>query len=341
MTTYAFELSGEHETLPRSEALALVEIFSSGYRELAFLDQCLIVEAESLDVKLLGERLALTHRIIEVLAICDASIDDLADVVSRLELPHMRYMIRAHRIKNAKPGASEVEHDVGRILFKKGYKADLLAPEIVLRAIITTGKIILGQEAAKMDRSSFEARRPHLKPFFHPGVLMPRMARSLVNISQARRGERLLDPFAGTCGILIEACLIGIEGVGIEVQARLVRGALCNLGGLDCSLISGDAKRLPFRNSSFHAAVLDTPYGRSAKILASSKEQLIRESLGELFRVILPGRRMIILADGPIDALITTAGFQIIEKHTDRVHKSLIRHIFICIATANFSFHPD
>ena len=82
MTTYAFELSGEHETLPRSEALALVEIFSSRFCEVAFLDQCLIVEAEDLDVQLLGRRLAMTHRIIEVLAVCDANLEALAQSVS-------------------------------------------------------------------------------------------------------------------------------------------------------------------------------------------------------------------------------------------------------------------
>jgi tRNA (guanine10-N2)-dimethyltransferase len=330
MKTYAFELSGEHETLPRSEALALVEINSTRFCEVAFLDQCLIVEAEDLDVQLLGSRLAMTHRIIEVLAISDATLEALAHAVSQLALPSQRYMVRAHRIKDAAPPADAVEREVGRILFQRGFKADLKKPEMVLRAVITTGRIILGREVARCDRSSFEARRPHLKPFFHPGVLMPRMARSLINLTQVRANEILLDPFAGTCGILIEACLIGIQGLGIEVQTRLVKGALCNLHTLECSLLLGDAKRLPLQNSSIDAAVLDTPYGRSAKILAKSKEYLLQESLSELFRVIKPGRRMVIVADSSLEVLLTNAGFAIIQKHTDRVHGSLTRQIFLC-----------
>jgi tRNA (guanine10-N2)-dimethyltransferase len=329
MKKYAFELSGEHETLPRCEALALAEIYSAGFRELAFFDQCLLVEAEDLDLDTLGKRLAMTHRIIEVLAVCDASPEALAESTRGIPLPQKKYKVRARRIKDSLPKADEVEREVGRILFHRGYKADLKNPEIILRAVVTAGKIILGLEVAKTDRSSFEGRRPHLKPFFHPGVLMPRMARALVNISQVRAGERLLDPFAGTCGILIEACLIGIEGVGIEVQSRLVKGASCNLSGLECSLILGDAKRMPFQNSSIDGAVLDTPYGRSARIEADSKEHLLVESLSELYRVIKPGRRMIILADRSIDDLLTNAGFEIIQKHTDRVHGSLTRHIFI------------
>ena len=330
MKSYAFELSGEHESLPRCEAIALVEIFSDRYREQSYLDQCLIVEAEGLDVRALGERLAMTHRIIEVMAICEADLEDLARSVALLSLPDESYRIRARRIKNASPRADAVEHEIGRVLLGKGIRADLKSPNIELRAVITSGKIILGVEVARIDRSSFEARRPHLKPFFHPGVLMPRMARSLVNLTQIRAGERLLDPFAGTCGILVEACLMGIECLGIEAQGRLVKGAICNLENMNCALVLGDAKRLALKDASIYGAVLDIPYGRSARILASSKEDLLKESLSELFRVIRPGRRMVIVADGPIDSQISNAGFRVIQSHLDRVHRSLIRHIFLC-----------
>ena len=330
MKRYAFELSGEHESLPRCEAIALVEIFSDRYREQSSLDQCLIVEAEGLDVRALGDRLAMTHRIIEVMAICEADLEDLARSVALLSLPDESYRIRARRIKNASPRADAVEHEIGRVLLGKGIRADLKSPNIELRAVITSGKIILGVEVARVDRSSFEARRPHLKPFFHPGVLMPRMARSLVNLTQIRAGERLLDPFAGTCGILVEACLMGIECLGIEAQGRLVKGAICNLENMNCALVLGDAKRLALKDASIYGAVLDIPYGRSARILASSKEDLLKESLSELFRVIRPGRRMVIVADGPIDSQISNAGFRVIQSHLDRVHRSLIRHIFLC-----------
>lgn len=330
MKSYAFELSGEHESLPRCEAIALVEIFSDRYREQSYLDQCLIVEAEGLDVRALGDRLAMTHRIIEVMAICEADLEDLARSVALLSLPDESYRIRARRIKNASPRADAVEHEIGRVLLGKGIRADLKSPNIELRAVITSGKIILGVEVARVDRSSFEARRPHLKPFFHPGVLMPRMARSLVNLTQIRAGERLLDPFAGTCGILVEACLMGIECLGIEAQGRLVKGAICNLENMNCALVLGDAKRLALKDASIYGAVLDIPYGRSARILASSKEDLLKESLSELFRVIRPGRRMVIVADGPIDSQISNAGFKVIQSHLDRVHRSLIRHIFLC-----------
>jgi tRNA (guanine10-N2)-dimethyltransferase len=328
---YAFELSGEHDTLPRSEALALLDVYSSGYRELCWLDQCLIVEANDLDARTMGSRLGMTHRIIKILAICDARPEAIASAVQEFNIPCKSYRIRARKVKHASMKGDQVEHEVGRALYQLGYRADLSNPEVELRAIITGNKVILGLEVGRAERSGFEDRRPHLRPFFYPGVLMPRMARALVNISQAKEGETLLDPFSGTGGILMEACLAGMAGIGVDVQKKLVRGARVNLNGLDCCLIIGDAKRMPFKNCSVHNAVLDTPYGRSALIEATSREELLFQSLSELYRVLKPGRRMVVVADRPIGDIIMKASFQIIEIHAHRVHRSLTRQIFICM----------
>ncbi len=329
--TYAFELSGEHDTLPRSEALALLHVYSRGFRELCCLDQCLVVEAEDLDARTLGSRLAMTHRIIEVLTICDARLDSLADAAMSIGIPDKVYRVRARKVKNAHLHGDQVEREVGRALYKRGYKADLANPEMELRAIITGNKVVLGIEVVRAKRCEFEDRRPHFKAFFYPGVLMPRMARALVNISQAKEDDLLLDPFSGTGGILVEACLVGIRCIGVDVQNKLVRGAKVNVEALDCTLIVGDARRLPFRDCSVDNAVLDTPYGRSALIKAESKEELLDNSLAELHRVLKPGRRIVVVAERQIEDHITGANFAVREIHTDRVHRSLTRHIFVCM----------
>jgi tRNA (guanine10-N2)-dimethyltransferase len=161
-------------------------------------------------------------------------------------------------------------------------------------------------------------------------VLMPRMARALVNISQAKDGDLLLDPFSGTGGILVEACLVGIRCIGVDVQKKLVRGAKVNIDGLDCTLIAGDARRLPLRDCSVDNAVLDTPYGRSALIRAESKDELLDRSLAELHRVLRPGRRIVVVAERQIEDHINRANFHVREIHSDRVHRSLTRQIFVC-----------
>ncbi|NYT02318.1 MAG: methyltransferase domain-containing protein [Methanosarcinales archaeon] len=330
MPRYAIELSGEHETLPRAEALALLDLYATSFREIQSLDQCLVVEAEDLDADSMGRRLAMSHRIVEVLAVCRADLQDLRDALEEVPLPQLRYRVRARRVKDAPLACCDVERAAGSVLFRRGYRADLSRPEMELRGLVTGESIVFGRELARADRSGFEHRRPHLKPFFYPGVLMPRMARALVNLSQVRTGEVLLDPFSGTGGILVEACLAGAKGLGVDVQKKLVRGAGCNLEGLDCSLLAGDAKRLPLKDQSVDGVVTDPPYGRSAAIRASSRDDLLAQSLKEIHRVLKPGKRMVILADNDIGGQIIESGYEVINMFKDRVHRSLTRHIFLC-----------
>jgi len=338
MKTYAFELSGEHSTLPKSEVLALAGIYSGSFKELASLDQCLLAQAKGLHLAALGRRLAMTHRILEVMAVSSASLEAVEKAALEMNVvdssARPTYRIRAHRIKLSPLPADRVERTVGRALFSRGYKADMKNPDVDLRAIVTGDKVIMGREVARIDRGGFESRRPHLKPFFHPGALMPRMARALVNLSQAREGQVLLDPFSGTAGILVEACLMDIRGLGVDFEAEMVRGAKDNLEGLDCCLIRGDAKHLPLNDKSIDCSVLDIPYGRSAAIRAASKEALLEKSLPEIYRVLRPGRRMVIVADRPLEGEISKAGFDLLERHHERVHRSLTRHILVCRTAA-------
>jgi len=329
-TRYVLELSGEHPTIPKSEACALLEICSSGYRVVSDLDRCLVVEAQDLDLSTLGKRVAMTHRVVEVWAEVEPTPEGVAEAAKDLDLPLKTYRVRAKRVGDAPLGSDEVERKVGSALWRRGYKADLKDPEIEIRAIVAKERVFLGREAACADRSGFLARRPHKKPFFHPGTMLPKLSRALVNLAMVNEGERLLDPFSGTAGFLVEAGLVGIRGLGLDVQEEIVRGAKSNLEGLDCTLLVGDAARLPLKDRSIEGAVSDAPYGRSALIQAGSRDELLAGSLAELRRVLVPKRRMIYVDDRPVGGFIEDAGFEILESHAERVHRSLTRHIFVC-----------
>ena len=329
---YAFELSGEHPKIPRSEALALLAITSPGYRVVSEGERHFVVEARDLDLSLdrLGARMAMTHRIVEVAAEAEPTPEGVAEAAAELDLPDRSYRVRAKRLGGAPLASDEVERMVGSVLWRRGYHADLADPQIEIRAVVTSERVLLGREVARSDRTGFRDRRPHKKPFFHPGAILPKLARALVNLSQVKEGERLLDPFAGTAGFLVEAGLLGVRGLGVDVQGRIVRGAASNLEGLDCTLIVGDAMRLPLKDESIEVAVSDAPYGRSALIQAGSRDELLAGSLAELRRVLVPGRRMVFVEDRPVGGAIEEAGFEILEAHQERVHRSLTRHIFVC-----------
>ena len=327
---YAFELSGEHPTIPKSEALSLLEVTSAGYGIVSESDRCLVVEARDLDLSRLGARMAMVHRVVEVAADGEPTPEGVAEAAASLDLPDKTYKVRATCLGEASIASDEVERLVGSVLWKRGYKADLSDPEIEIRAVLTEDRILLGREVARTDRAGFRARRPHLKPFFYPGTMLPKLARALVNLSFAREGERLLDPFAGTGGFLVEAGLMGVRGVGVDVQEGIARGAAANLEGLECSLIVGDAMILPLKDGSIEAAVSDAPYGRSALIQAGSRDELLAGSLAELRRVLIPGGRMVFVDDRPVGVAIEEAGFVVLEVHRERVHRSLTRQIYVC-----------
>ncbi len=330
----AFELSGEHSTLPKSEAIACLESLKADFRIHFSLDSCLVIDlknnADNI-IQGLSKRLAMTHHIIKVLGIGGSGQQDILELVSGAPLDFEgTYSIRVRRIKDYSGINTEsMEKQLGGIFYRKGFHADLRSPTIRFRVLLTEDKSIFGYTAGSINRSAYEARKPHYKPFFYPGVLMPRVARALVNI--AKPGEYILDPFCGTGGILIEAGLMGIKVIGGEVQRKLLLGAKTNLDyyGVDYSLMYQDACRLALCNDTMDAVVTDPPYGRSAAIKAESIEHLLSHSLEESFRVLKKGKRAVFVSERKIEELALEAGFRILEMHEQRVHKSLTRRICV------------
>ncbi|MCX9024838.1 MAG: TRM11 family methyltransferase [Candidatus Methanoperedens sp.] len=335
---FAFELSGEHKTLPVSEVCACLEASGVRHKIIHSLDGCLIIDIEN-DIKKdseniiksLTKRLAMTHHIIKVLGIGGSSEKDVLDVVSNnLSDIEGTYSIRVKRVRDySSINTESMERKIGGIFFKRGAHADLKDPQTQFRVILTEDKCIFGIMCGSIDRSAFEARKPHYKPFFYPGVLMPRVALALVNI--AKPDKSLFDPFCGTGGILIEAGLIGIKAIGGDMQRKILLGAKMNLDhyNVDYSLMFEDACRLALRDNCIDAVVTDPPYGRSAAIKAQSLEYMLGKSLKEVYRVLKPGRRAVFISERPIEKLVQEAGFEVIELHLQRVHKSLTRRMLV------------
>ncbi len=333
---FAFELSGEHATIPVSEALACLESLKADFKIHILLDGCLIIDLKNnIDkiVPALSKRLAMTHHIIKVLGIGGQCEEDILDAVNRsLQDFEGTYSIRVRRIKEySRINTEAMEQRIGGIFYRRGFHANLKNPQMRFRVILTEDKSVFGYIACSIDRGAYEVRKPHYKPFFYPGVLMPRMARALVNISKAE--DYLLDPFCGTGGILVEAGLIGIKVLGGDVQRKLLLGAKMNLDyyNVDYSLMYQDACSLALRDESVEAAVTDPPYGRSAAIRADSLQHLLISSLCEIHRVLKKKKRAIFVSERPIDDLAEEAGFDLVESHLQRVHRSLTRRIYVLL----------
>lgn len=328
----AFELSGEHETLPKAEVLGCLRAFDTRFKEVADLDQLFAVEIER--VPPLATRLAMTHRILEVLGFCPANPNSIADLVSSVDLELKKdetFCVRAKQVKEHVLDISDLEKKAGAIIYKRGYRVNLENPDVVFRLILTGGQCLFGRLMYSVDRKQYELRRPHRRPFFHPGVLLPRTARALVNIASIHKGGKLLDPFCGTGGVLIEAGLVGARCTGVDAQRKMILGANTNLQyyGISGELMIGDACNLGLAGNSVDAIVTDPPYGRSALFRADSLEDLYDSSLKEIHRILKQGKRAVVVSQTPIERIAGDAGFTIVECHRQRVHKSLTRQITV------------
>lgn len=83
-------------------------------------------------------------------------------------------------------------------------------------------------------------------------AISPRLAKILVNLSHAKKGETLLDPFCGIGVILQETLLQNINVIGIDIDSEAARGAEKNLQWLkknygfsaDYKVLNQDSKKI-------------------------------------------------------------------------------------------------
>ncbi len=110
----------------------------------------------------------------------------------------------------------------------------------------------------------FEKRRAHLRPALHPSSLHPRLARAMINLTGITKGK-VVDPFVGTGGILIEAGLLGFPVIGYDVDEHMLLRAEKNLKSLKIdayTLARKDATKL---KAKIPVIVADLPYGKMTK----------------------------------------------------------------------------
>jgi len=366
----AFELSGEHETLPKSEVLACLRALNISYAEKTFSDGILVIDVQlspgGKTFNILSRRLGMTHCIYEICGESkpkpEKAEEGILGLIKNADIHGIMKQERTFAVrvrvkqkdtpslflpKGKRPLSSkrDLERKAGEIIKRKGYVVDLTNPAKTFVLLFAKNTCFLCLLVHSADRKQFRGRRPHLRPFFLPGVITPKIARVLANLSEIKEGRGvLLDPFCGTGGILIEAGLIGSATtlIGIDVQEKVARGAETNLRfyGLDANLVVGDASKMALRDDSVDAIVTDLPYGRSSLVsgvgyFTAESRSLFRESLyqnalAEFHRVLKKRGKVVVISNSDsIYSLSYEYGFRIINRCKYRVHKSLSRYIAV------------
>ncbi|MBN17072.1 MAG: THUMP domain-containing protein [Candidatus Thermoplasmatota archaeon] len=278
-----------------------------------------------------------------------------------------RVAVRATRSGERVKGWSSrfIAGEIGGKLVEAGYEIDLTNPEIILRVhLLATTKgfthpddfssePVIAWGITIHDGDDWAQRKAPMRPFFKPISLDPKLARAMVNFA-CPNGGRLLDPFCGTGGLLVEGVLCGMDSCGSDLAWPMVVGSRENA---QWAVERGGVGHYDVRNGSalnlsetwdnlFDGFAFDPPYGRNAW-KSEDGFDLLSGTLKSCHNIAANGAKLVTLIPWPpelIDAPIeqgisfgkswgdiaeafSNAGWSIVNTSAIRVHRSLARRL--------------
>ena len=338
-------LAGEHQSLALGELRAVLDVEAKFYRILASLEGVAVFEAAMESASRVVERSAWVREVGLLTGIGEATRRGLESALSGLST------LLEHLDKGGGMGPVRVE--VSRF---RGYSRDSLPREealavalnflsregikasprgsLVLRVHITEGVVIAGLALHAATSRRFRGRFPRERPFFKPGPLSPQLSRVMVNLSRLASDHTFLDPFCGTGGFCLEACLIGASRlVCMDIDSVMARGALENLSWYGCKalVVRGDAVDPAFSPGSVDSVSTDPPYGRSTTTSGRSYGDLVGSFLSKIVDSVRRGGYVVFAGPhGEEPHLIAeSVGLSVVERYQMYVHSTLTREIVV------------
>jgi len=327
--------------LPFSEIESILE--AEGYRYVAAerLRQIFRLEADKSATKSIVTRAAMTRTCCQELFSCSSRFAEIAEALQCTSLDTViekseSFAVRIRRIGGvpAEGTSMDLEKKLGKIVLEQvaGTKVKLKTPKYVFLGVLTENRFVFGLKLGEVPTKPFTERRPRKRPFFQPSAVAAKLARCMVNLARAKRGNLVLDPFCGTASFLIEAGLIGCRVIGADAQRHMMKGSLRNLEYFNVTpeaMLVADAERLPIMRVD--CIVTDPPYGRTASTLGKNTKQIVKSVLPEFKNLLHTNNRVCIAAPKSIGIrrIAEKVGLRHLESHYVYVHRSLTREIAV------------
>lgn len=327
------ELSKEHKTLPTDEALSCLRAEGIEYHVTESNKNALVIKSDvdCESISGIAKRLSLTFTIDELLFSCPNSIDKIKKSAVENKIDKKGSISIKYRNRSNSINSQQIVKTLAEV-YTKNRTVNLTKPDLEVRVLITDTKVYVGLKIAEVDRSQFDKRRVQYRPFFSPISLHPKLARALVNLSNIKKNETLLDPFCGTGGILLEAGLIGAKVIGTDIEEKMIDGCKKTLDvyrikkyELFCSDVGSIHKYI----ANIDAIVTDLPYGKSTTTKGENLNQLYDRAFISTSNVLKKEKIAVV---GLSDKDMITIGekhFSLLKKHEFRVHGSLTRYFAV------------
>ncbi|EHP87560.1 TIGR01177 family methyltransferase [Methanotorris formicicus] len=344
-----YVLNGEHEEIPYGELMALLEIFN--YNGSVERLKRYVVTENSKAKEIVkrsgyideGHRIIFRYNLEErdinlVDKITNDFINSFKEFIKNKGYPDIdeskSYAVRVlklHKDKFTKSIDSlRIEREIGAIIKSKtNAKVNLKNPDILVRVVILEDAFFVSNVLEMRDKEYFQKNRPHLRKYFHPGCMLPKLARAMVNLARVKEGDVVLDPFCGTGGFLIEAGLMGCRLIGSDIDWRMTSGTKINLESynLENKIIAierwnaKDVKKFldKLNVDEVDAIVTDPPYG-----ISTSRKGDVENYLKEFKDVLKDDGYLVFAAPRKIDI-----DMDLKELYDVYVHNQLTRYIHV------------
>ena len=205
---------------------------------------------------------------------------------------------------------------------------DLEKPKTAIELLVLEKEIVAGL-LIYTNKEKFGNRKAHKRPAHHPTSMHPKLARCLVNLTGAKEGEEIVDPFCGSGGVLIEAGLMGLKPTGYDIEKKLVEKARTNLMHYKIKDFRLEKKNALKLDRKIRYIVTDLPYGRNTNV--KNLERLYDGFLRKA-RIILERRAVIAFPDNVrYRKLILRNKLKIRNVFDWYLHKSLSKKICVIV----------
>ncbi len=322
-------LSGEHPVMPLAELEALLETRFNG--RILYSFEGIALFSSNSDPGSLPNVSGWIKEVGRVLEVGSSEETAIESAIKRLgdRLKQYEKLI----IKKYKGYSCHIDTSMLKNLAKS---YGLGSGKLLLRLFLTEGVFVLGEVISVQDTRSFNLRKPGKRPFFKPGPLSPQLSRVFVNLSRLPVNGVYLDPFCGTGGFVLEACLVGAKlCLCGDITDDMVRGARINLshyGVYDRSIVfQHDSTKIPLEDNSVDAIATDPPYGRSTTTAKRSYKMLVEGFLNEASRVVKPGGYIVYAGPEREEPwkLAVNLGLEVRSRFHMHVHSTLVREVVV------------
>ena len=319
---YLFELGGENTELGKIEAMELLSTERCD-PVIAFDEKSIIAINVSKVIKSkIVRRLGMTKRVSKIFyKNKETNLELVVKEIPQIDIGQNTFAIR--QISKKKISERDIATTLGNKIPKHN-ETNLAHPDIKILYYAGTETIISIWDKT-LETYYKGCLKHHIKnrPFFSPISIHPRIARSMVNLSNCSEGETMIDPFCGTGGMLIEARDMEINAIGIDIIEKMVDYSIGNLDhyGLKAEVVKDDVEASS--NYQFKAIVTDPPYGLSTTTRGEGVSELMIRSMNIFSKIMKKGERIVMALSNP--ELVKDSNYDEIYRFQWYIHKSLTR----------------